>query len=81
MSRSQSDLRKHGTERVYAHLLAGERSTFHEIISLGEHLRNKAGWPISAIQQLRGHTTEKMTRHYLEGHEWVRLEVPKGTVK
>jgi len=64
----------------YADLPPAERPTFHEIISLGEHLRRKAGWPISAIQQLRGHTTEKMTRHYLEGHEWVRFEVPLARI-
>ena len=64
----------------YADLPPAERPTFHEIISLGEHLRRKSGWPISAIQQLRGHTTEKMTRHYLEGHEWVRFEVPRARI-
>jgi|SRR3569832_98258 len=64
----------------YAHLLPAERPACHEIISLGEHLRPKAGWPILAIQQLRGHTTEKMTRHYLEGHEWVRFEVPRARI-
>jgi len=49
--------------------------TFHELLSLGEHLRKEQGWTIKQIQTLRGHTSEKMTRHYLEGQEWTTVEV------
>lgn len=52
--------------------------TFHELLSLGEFLRTEQGWTIKQIQTLRGHTSEKMTRHYLEGQEWTTVEVAKG---
>ena len=61
---------------VYAHLSPEERPTFHEIISLGQHLREQAGWTLEDIQQLRGHATTRMTRHYLEGHEWCTFVIP-----
>src|SRR3569832_661418 len=78
LARSRSRVRSSTRAQRKAILssLLAERPTFHEIISLGDHLRRKAGWPIPAIQQLRGHTTEKMTRHYLEGHEWVQNKDP-----
>lgn len=46
-----------------------ERPTFHEIVSLGEHLRRDQGWSVEAIQAWRGHSEASMTEHYLEGHE------------
>ena len=49
--------------------------TFHELLSLSEFLRKEQGWTIKQIQTLRGHTSEKMTRHYLEGQEWTTVEV------
>lgn len=47
--------------------------TFHEIRSLGAHLYREAGID---PQALLGHTDEKMTRHYLDGHgvEWTVVE-------
>jgi len=61
---------------VYVHLSREEQPTFHEIISLGQYLREKSGWTLEDIQQLRGHTTARMTRHYLEGHEWCTVQIP-----
>lgn len=49
--------------------------TFHELISLGQHLREQNGWQIAQIQLMRGHTSDKMTRHYLSGHEWTTIDV------
>lgn len=49
--------------------------TFHELLSLGEFLRKEKGWTIKQIQTLRGHTSEKMTQHYLDGHEWTTVEI------
>lgn len=63
---------------VYDHLPPEQRPTFHEIISLGQYLREQSGWTLENIQQLRGHTTTRMTRHYLEGHEWCTVVVPTG---
>ena len=54
-----------------------ERPTYHELLSLGEHLREKQGWDTKAIQALRGHTTERMTQHYLDGHTWQTIVEPQ----
>jgi hypothetical protein len=48
--------------------------TFHELISLGEFLRKESGWPLEQIKVLRGHTSEKMTVKYLDGHDWNTVE-------
>lgn len=54
--------------------------TFHELISLGEHLRHQQGWSIKHIQTLRGHTSEKMTLDYLDGHgdNWTTVVTPQN---
>ena len=59
---------------IYAHLPPGRHPTFHELIALGQHLREKQGWTVAEIQKLRGHTKESTTRIYLEGHDWVTIE-------
>jgi integrase len=51
--------------------------TFHELLSLGEYLRSQQGWTLKEIQSLRGHTSDKMTKHYLDGHDWTTVETPK----
>ena len=50
--------------------------TFHELLGLGEYLREQQGWSLKQIQILRGHTSEKMTLKYLEGHHWNTVEIP-----
>ena len=59
------------------HLRAEQRPTFHEIRALGGELYRQAGWGNAAIQRLLGHTTEKMTRHYLDKHQepWMVTDV------
>lgn len=43
--------------------------TLHQVRSLGGKLYERQhNGDISAAQRLYGHTTERMTRHYLEGH-------------
>lgn len=42
--------------------------TFHEIRSLGADTYREMGWAEEKIQALLGHTTQTMTRHYLDGH-------------
>lgn len=62
-------------------LKEAERPTFHEILGLGEHLRREQGWSTEEIQAWRGHTTAKMTEHYMAGHEhWERVK-PGGVVR
>src|SRR3569623_3599925 len=53
-----------------------ERPTFHELIALGAHLRLESGWTESQIQRLKGHTSVQMTKVYLEGHSWTKVEIP-----
>lgn len=64
------------TAGVMSNLGPAARPTFHELLSLGEHLRKEAGWSTKQLQVLRGHTSERMTEHYLEGHTWTTVEVP-----
>lgn len=53
--------------------------TFHELLALGESLREKQGWTTKQLQLLRGHRKEKTTQDYLDRHiEWVRIEMPTG---
>jgi len=54
----------------------GTKPTFHELIILGQHMRKKQGWSEKEIQQLRGHTSEKMTAHYQEGHTLTTVRIP-----
>jgi enterobacteria phage integrase len=58
---------------------ANEQPTFHECLGLGEYLRQQQGWTLKQIQSLRGHTTERMTEHYLDGHSWTTIEMPFAT--
>jgi len=60
---------------VYAHLSPSERPTFHELIALGEYLRQEQGWSLKQIQRFRGHTQIKTTLRYLEGHEYTTITV------
>lgn len=43
--------------------------TFHEIRSLGGALLRDAGWTLEQVQALMGHSSESMTKVYLDGHE------------
>lgn len=66
---------------IYAHLPREEQPTFHELLALGEHLREKQGWTAEQLQRLRGHAKVSTTKIYLDGHEWQTVEIPgrKGT--
>lgn len=50
-------------------------ATFHEIRSLSGYLYKQAGIEKRDIQMLFGHSSEKMTEHYLEGYEekWTEI--------
>jgi integrase len=50
---------------------------FHEIRSLGASLYEQSGKPKARVQALLGHTSEKMTEHYLKGHavRWSEVEI------
>ena len=53
-----------------------KRPSFYECVSLGMHLREGMGWDDEALKKLKGHTSVRMTRHYLDGHDWTTVEVP-----
>ncbi|WP_268961178.1 tyrosine-type recombinase/integrase [Pseudoxanthomonas winnipegensis] len=56
--------------------------TFHEIRSLGGALlRSEKGWTEKQVQALMGHSSEAMTRVYLDGHEVPWSEVSTGAVR
>lgn len=61
---------------VCDHLTPEARPTFHELLSLGQHLREQQGWARAHIRALRGHTSEAMTAHYQEGHTWTTVQIP-----
>ncbi len=58
---------------VCNHLRPEQQPTFHETRALGEELYRQVGWSDEAIQRLLGHSTEKMTKHYLDKHQeqWI----------
>ncbi len=60
---------------LFDRMPAPERPTFHELISLGQHLREKQGWSLEQIQRLRGHTSARMTEHYSDGHAWTTVQI------
>jgi len=50
--------------------IAGDNPpTFHEIRSLGGALLQESGWTLQQVQALMGHSSETMTKAYLEGHD------------
>ena len=42
--------------------------TLHEIRALSSHLYAKAGYQVTAVQELMAHTDPDMTRAYQKGH-------------
>lgn len=51
--------------------------TFHELIALGQSLRQDQGWQLSDIQILRGHKKIATTRRYQDRHfKWTRFDPP-----
>lgn len=52
--------------------------TFHEIRSLGGALLQDAGWTLQQVQVLTGHSSETMTKVYLEGHDSPWQDVRTG---
>lgn len=53
--------------------------TFHELLALGQALREQQGWDLKDIKKLRGHRKESTTKRYQERQiQWVRIEVPKA---
>lgn len=56
-------------------LTTAQTPTLHECIALGEHLRKtEQSWTDTRLMTFRGHTNEKMTRVYLDGHDWTTIE-------
>lgn len=59
--------------KLFDHLPMAARPSFHEIRALGGDLYLQAGWSKADVQALMGHSSERMTEHYLDGHRirWV----------
>ena len=53
---------------VFAGLSAREVPTLHEIRALSSHLYARAGYEVTAVQELMAHTDPDMTRSYQKGH-------------
>lgn len=53
---------------------------FHEIRSLGAAEYEKKGVPKETVQALLGHTSSKMTDHYLKGHRirWSEIDIQEN---
>lgn len=54
--------------------------TYHEIRSLGGALLREAGWTKQQVQELMTHSSEAMTKHYLDGHDAPWTDVRPGLV-
>lgn len=52
--------------RVAAGITGTNPPTFHEIRSLGGALLSEAGWQVEQVEGLMGHSSARMTQHYLE---------------
>lgn len=57
-----------GKTDVFDGLTARQMPTLHEIRALSSHLYAKAGYEVSAVQNLMAHTDPDMTRAYQKGH-------------
>lgn len=56
------------TTDVFEGLTTRQLPTLHEIRALSSHLYAKAGYQVSAVQDLMAHTDPDMTRAYQKGH-------------
>lgn len=56
------------TTNLFDGLETREMPTLHEIRALSSHLYAKAGYQVSAVQELMAHTDPDMTRAYQKGH-------------
>jgi len=54
---------------AYDHIPSGQRPSLHDARGLGAWLYEKAGYSEEYIMALTGHSSRKMLRHYIEGHE------------
>lgn len=57
-----------GKSKLFDGLEAREMPTLHEIRALSSHLYARAGYEVSAVQDLMAHTDPDMTRSYQKGH-------------
>lgn len=65
--------------REEAGIIMENPPTFHELLALGQALREQQGWELKDIKKLRGHRKESTTKRYQERQiQWVRIEVPNA---
>ncbi|RDH44653.1 integrase [Zooshikella ganghwensis] len=74
LSRSFSKARD--ASGIYENISKEILPTFHELRSLGGLLYEQQGWSKAQVRQLMGHTSDKMTEHYLKGHDtrWTQVD-------
>lgn len=53
---------------LFTGLTSREKPTLHEIRALSSHLYARAGYQLSAVQELMAHTDPDMTKAYQKGH-------------
>lgn len=63
------------TTGLFAGLTVRQLPTLHEIRALSSHLYARAGYDVSAVQDLMAHTDPDMTRAYQKGHARKLLRV------
>jgi integrase len=69
-SKAFGEARRLASEKtdLFAGLNARELPTLHEIRALSSHLYSRAGYELTAVQDLMAHTDPDMTRFYQKGH-------------
>jgi integrase len=63
------------TTDLFEGLMTQQLPTLHEIRALSSHLYARAGYDVSAVQDLMAHTDPDMTRAYQKGHARKLLRV------
>lgn len=65
---SRARQRAADTTNLFDGLTKREMPSLHEIRALSSHLYSRAGYQVSAVQELMAHTDPDMTRAYQKGH-------------
>ena len=65
---AKARIRAAGATSSFSGMEPQELPTLHETRALSSHLYERAGYDVSAVQDLMAHTDPDMTRHYQRGH-------------
>lgn len=63
--------------RLFDHLPAKHRPTFHSVRALASHLYKVAGYDVDRVQLIMAHTDREQTEHYQAGHavNWTDVDL------